>query len=442
MADTDHDLERRLADLEAENRRLRAELGDTGGVGPAAPPARPGRVRTILAAVLIVLGLLAAPAAIVSGWAKHELTDTERFVSTFAPLAQNPAVQAYVTDQVVDAIDTQLNVTGLTGDLFDGLRGLNLPPRTTNALGRLEAPMAAALQNLIRTTVERFVTSDAFAGAWTQTLRISHTRMVATLEGDPDTGISIRGRELALELGPIITAVKNRLIEQGLALAAQIPVVNRTIVVATSPAFATIQVVYRVATVAGSWLPWAAAGLLAGGVLVARRRVVALMWMSLGLAVTMATLALGFGMGHIFFLSAVTPDLVPADAATVLYEAVVTQMRATTVATGVAAAAVALVAWLATPLATPTRLRRAISDNLDALRDWAQDRGVSTGAFGGWLHRQRVLARTVIAVLAVGYLYSARPLTPSVIVWTLVWALLGLLVTELLRRPDPTPEQL
>jgi len=252
MADTDHDLERRLADLEAENRRLRAELEAAPHAGAdATPMAGRGRGWTILAAVLIVLGLLAAPAAIVSGWAKHELTDTERFVSTFAPLAQNPAVQAYVTDQVVDAIDTQLNVTGLTGDLFDGLRGLNLPPRTTNALGRLEAPMAAALQNLIRTTVERFVTSDAFAGAWTQTLRISHSRMVATLEGDPDTGISIRGRELALELGPIITAVKNRLIEQGLALAAQIPVVNRTIVVATSPAFATIQVVYQVATVAG-----------------------------------------------------------------------------------------------------------------------------------------------------------------------------------------------
>ena len=53
-----------------------------------------GRGWTVLAVVLIVLGCVMAPLAVVGGWAKSTLTDTDNFVATYAPLAHDPEVQA------------------------------------------------------------------------------------------------------------------------------------------------------------------------------------------------------------------------------------------------------------------------------------------------------------------------------------------------------------
>ena len=77
--DPPEDLQARVAALEAENAALRS--GPTGS-GP-----RPRRSRAVLAVVLIVLGVMLAPVAVVTGWAKWTLTDTDRFVATYAPLA-------------------------------------------------------------------------------------------------------------------------------------------------------------------------------------------------------------------------------------------------------------------------------------------------------------------------------------------------------------------
>ncbi|HQF54875.1 MAG TPA: hypothetical protein PK208_07145, partial [Fibrobacteria bacterium] len=55
----------------------------------------------------------AAPAA------KVTLTDTDAFVATYAPVIRDPAMQAYLTDQVSGAIVQQLKVEQLVGDLVD-----------------------------------------------------------------------------------------------------------------------------------------------------------------------------------------------------------------------------------------------------------------------------------------------------------------------------------
>src|SRR5215204_6720973 len=105
---TSYDLQTRIAQLEAENARLRetADLG-VAGVAPPATSARPprrGRGRTAGAIVLVLIGLLLAPVAVVSAWARLQLVDGDRFVATFAPLAEDPAVQAFLSDEVTTAI--------------------------------------------------------------------------------------------------------------------------------------------------------------------------------------------------------------------------------------------------------------------------------------------------------------------------------------------------
>src|SRR3954447_16101241 len=84
------ELRARLAALEVENATLRS------GEEVTRSRTSRSRPRAAVAVVLIVVAVLLAPVAVVCGWAKWTLTDTDRFVATYAPLAQQPAVQAYV----------------------------------------------------------------------------------------------------------------------------------------------------------------------------------------------------------------------------------------------------------------------------------------------------------------------------------------------------------
>ncbi len=138
------------------------------------------------AVVLVVVALLLAPVAVISAWARIQLVDTDQFVATFAPLAEEPAVQSYIGDQVTAAIEEQVDIPTLTSDLFDGIKQLDLPPRAEQALGLLEAPATQGLQSLVSGIVDRLVESPAFAEIWRAALTRSHQAFVAAVQGDPE----------------------------------------------------------------------------------------------------------------------------------------------------------------------------------------------------------------------------------------------------------------
>src|SRR5690349_6034965 len=224
------ELQARLAELEAENRALRSDADAAAAALGATPAEEPstrrsrGRGRTAAAIVLVVIGLILAPVAVIAGWARLELVDTDRFVATFAPMAEDPDVQAFIADQVTVAIEEQVDIPALTADLFDGLRQLDLPPRAETALGLLEQPATQGLQSLVSGVVDRIVTSDAFEDIWAAALRASHTQFIAAVQGSPDAALEIgSGGTLSVQLGPIVEAVKQRLVDQGVGFASAIP---------------------------------------------------------------------------------------------------------------------------------------------------------------------------------------------------------------------------
>ena len=74
--------------------------------------------------------------------------------------------------------------------------------------------------------------------------------------------------------------------------------------------------------------------------------------------------------------------------------------------------------------------------NASARRELAA-RGLNTESFGLWLGRQRILVRTIIAVLAVLWLFALRPLSVGDIVLVAFVAFGVAWILELLqRRPD------
>ena len=442
---TQEELLRRMQELEAENRELRARtalLVDDSSSKPAVartPHRRPWGW-TVLATVLIVLGAILAPVAIVATWAQVELTNTDRFVAAYAPLAKDAAVQKYVTNEVVTIINAHVDIPALTSDVIDGITSLGTPPRATQALNALKGPASAALQSLIQNRVAQFVSSETFATVWEQALRITHSQFVATMQGNPKSAVTIGSDgSIGVQLGPIIDAVKSALVAQGITIAEQIPTINRTITVAQSNEIPTVQLAYGLAVAAGAWLSWVALGLLAAGVLVARRKSTALIWAAVALAIVSALTAAAFAIGQGVFITSVSPSLLPSDVARILYSEVTSQMQETTVAVLVLALVVAIVGWLAGPFDTPRKLRGFASAGAAQLRDLAEQHGLTTGRFGEVLYAQRVLIHVAIAVIAAAVIVFVRPISTSLIVWTLVIAVIVVALLELLQRPPKEP---
>ncbi|WP_130177250.1 hypothetical protein [Cryobacterium sp. SO1] len=423
-----------IARLSAENARLRGQLG------PAAEHRAAARWRAFFAALLITIGVILAPVSVVAYWTKGYINDTDRFVASLAPLADDPAVQAYLVDEIVTVVNDSIDIDGITKDLFAGLSNLDLPPAAKDALTLLEQPAVQGVQGLIRSAATNIVASDAFAQLWEQALRTSQTQVIAALEGDTTSALVISDTgDIGIQLGPIIAEVKKELVDRGFSLAQNIPEVNRTIVVAQSDSLVQARTGYQLLNVLGFVLPLVSLGLIVLGVLVAKRRSRTMIWAGLTLALSMALLAAGIAVGRILFVSAVSPTYLPSNVAQALYDAVVPFINATALSVGLVGFTVAVVAYLAGPFRGGAIVRRGTIGTAARIRATAADAGITTGGFGDFLYHYRRLAHVLIGLAAAAVAIFWRPLTPPVIIWTAVLALVAVLLVELLQRPPVSP---
>lgn len=425
------DLRARLRALEQENEALRR-------------PRRRISARSIIAGIVLVVAVLLAPIAAMGTWARLQLVDADRFVATFAPLAEDPDVQDFVADQVTAAIDEQVDLDAVVGELFDGLRALDLPPRAAAALGLLEAPAASGLSSLIDGVVHEVVSSQQFADIWAETLRFTHERAVAILQDEPGTALDLSDDGvLSVDVGAVVERVKEALAERGAGVADLIPVIDRTIPVVQADALVLVRTVYQIAVTAGFWLPWVVLGLVVLGVLLAVNRPRALFWTSAGFAVVFLLLAAGMGIGRGFFVSAVSPSIMTASAAESLFDQLTALLGSTIVALALVGVLIALWAWLAGSSRSARTVRGVTESGFGALRETAEARGLSSGRFGRAVDRYR--GAILIAGMTIGVLIllATRPVTFGAVLGVAMGVLVLTILVELLRRPGPAaaPEE-
>lgn len=303
------------------------------------------RWRRILGTIVVVLGVLLAPVALVSAWAVDEFTDTDRFVETFGPLASDPGVQRVVTAEVTALITEQVDVPALTAPLFEGL-GETLPPVAGLALGPLEGLVNSGITQLIGGTVDRVVESDAFATVWETALRTSHAQLVGALEGDPDTALTI-GEEgtLGISLGPIVASVQTALVDSGVTIASAIPEVDRTIVLVKSDSIASVQAAYRLAHAVAAWLPWLVVALIVGGVLLLGAGIRSIVGSAAGIALVMGLLIVGLAIGRAFVIDTVASTDLPVDVAQTLFHQLLGRVYSGALAVAIIGLVIAGAAW-------------------------------------------------------------------------------------------------
>ena len=133
--------------LKAEVERLQAENESLKGSGGAVAT---GMWRWVFSIVLIIVASLSLVSAIGAYWVSSTLLDTDTYVETIAPLADDPAIQNAVADVVTEQVMEYVDVQGIVEE--------NLPEK----LHLLGPTLESAVEGFVRDKTLTLVQSEAF----------------------------------------------------------------------------------------------------------------------------------------------------------------------------------------------------------------------------------------------------------------------------------------
>ncbi|WP_406451878.1 hypothetical protein OH768_09200 [Streptomyces sp. NBC_01622] len=381
--------------------------------------------------------------AVVSVWANSIVRDTDRYVATVGPLASNPDVQKAVTKRVTNAVLAQVDVDGLVNQLEQAAKQKGVQPKAAKLIGNLDGPNRSGLKSLVSGTVERVVSSEAFDKVWVNANRAAHNAVDKALTGKADGAVSVKDGQVAIDVGPIVAQVKDRLVSAGFQQAARISTVHTEFVVFASKDVGKIKWYLRVLEIIGSWLPIIAVLIAAAGVYLAVHRRRALVGAALGVFAAMLLLGITLSLLRTVYLNHLPAGASEA-AAGAVFDSLVKFLRAGVRAVGALALVTAIGAFLTGPSRAAVLVRTGCGRGIGALRDVAVSAGLRLGAVGRFVHRYKQwIGRVILLVAAIVLLTWSYPPT-AVVVWTVVIVLVALAIREFLDTGSdsdtaPTP---
>ncbi|UAK31144.1 hypothetical protein K8O92_25345 [Nocardia asteroides] len=433
------------ADERAELERLRAEVAALRTKGPAAaaPVRRPPRHgwRWTAVAILTVLVAVLAITTVVSRYVRGEVLDTDRYLSTVAPLGSNPILQTEVSDTITDEIFTRVDIEGLTTDalaaLTDAVPATANRPRVDRAVEGLAPVITQQARSFVNDTVLSFVRSDQFEDLWLQANRAAHTALVAAATGHvgPESVTVDENGTVTLSLATVIDNVKARLLDRGFTFAEKVPAVDKQFVLFRSPELVRAQQAVDALDKASAVLPWVTIAAAIAAIVTPppghRRR--ALAFVGLGIAAGMLVLAIALIVARALYVDKIPPDVLSPGAATAIIDTMLVPLRSALRAVAVLGLAIALGAYLTGNSASAVAVRSGFERGVDAVQRIRRSR--PPNPVEAWAFRARTALRWAIIGVAALLLMFWRYPTGLVVVWVLLGALLALLALELLIRP-------
>jgi hypothetical protein len=433
-----------LERLRSENAALRAQAGRGGAADrdtvrlPSGRSAARQRWRTVVATLLIVVACVLAPLSVVAVWTRNQVTNTDRYVATVSPLASDPAIQNAIADQITAQVFAYIDIRGLTTQALDALSSRGLSPQVTSQLEAFSVPIANGVQSFTRDQVGKVVASDAFTNAWIQANRTAHAELVKALTGEGGGAVTVENDTVSVNLAAFVQTVKAQLVASGFTLAERIPEVNASFVLFQSKDITRVRSGFNLLNTLGVWLPIIMLILLVLGVYVAKDHRRALVGAAVGVAVSMVVLALALAIFRSIYLDAVPANLLPHDAAAVLYDTIVRFLRLGLRTILVLALVVAAGAFLSGQSVTAVRTREGLGRAIGWLQGGAEQAGFSTGPVGAWVYeRKRALRIGAVTLAALVLVFWDRPTGKVVLGLTLALLVVLALIEFLGRRPGP-----
>lgn len=407
--------------LRAEIERLKAENERLAAV--PSPEERSARARTSWALALTVLAALLFTLAVPALWLNRVVFDTETWVETVAPLAEDPAIQDAVATAASDAIIEQLDAAQRLADL--------LPDQ----LDQFAPILASSVESAVRTQAFNIVRSEQFATVWEEINRRGHEALITAITGR-EGALSIERGTFTLDTGELVDMVRASLEERGLGFVSRIPTgpLDRQVVLYQSDSIAAAGPILDAVQSTAMLLPILAIALaIAAFALAADRRRVAL-WLGAGTAIgavlPLQALYLGqyAAVRQVASLTAI-PSEAAQSAVDIIFRGLVTADQTL--------AAFGLVVWFGAILAGPARWAVALRSGMSGGITGASSH-LELGLFGEWVagHKQGMRVAGFIGAAVVLMMLPA-PRTISSIVWIAVAVAVWLVAVEFFGSSAP-----
>lgn len=266
------------------------------------------RWRIYISAILIIIAMLVTPLAITVDWAKRNVTSTEGFVTTLAPLSQETAVRDFVAKGAADSAQEQLGIQ----EFVDGIRESN-PLLSLLPSG---SELSELVNTAIKNAVQKIVATQSFDTLWVQSLTASHSRAIQVLAGENQNASLDEAGILTVQLNGVVAEVSSSLEARGFPALSTDTDLNWDIQVIQADALPTVQKVYQQIEKGALWMPVAVILVLLLAVLCAPRLAPrAFLWISIALG--LSTLVVYSVLGA-YFVKVLLAQI-PSEAAMVIY---------------------------------------------------------------------------------------------------------------------------
>lgn len=400
------------------------------------PRQRRGWWRSVVVTLLVTLAAVVAPLSVLATWSSGQISDTDRYLETVAPLASDPDVQDAIAARIEQTVFTYLDLDSDTKQLAESLEASRLPPRAAQTLQALSGPLADSARRFVRERIETVVRSDAFETAWVEANRTAHSELVAALTGKGGGAVQIDRGAVNVDLAILIGTVKGQLLDSGFAIADRIPDIDASFEIVQSDDLSRVQDLLGLLDGLSTWLPVVGLGALLAAVLVARDRRRTLLAAGLAVAGSMLLLGAALNVARTFYLDAL-PASSSAAAAGVIYDQIVSFIRVALRGVLVVALTLAAVMWLSASHGAGFSARRGLASGLGAARRNAVMERAHSGKVGVALAQYRGPLRiAIVGLAAVTYVMQDHPTGATAVATLLVMGVV-LLVIELLAAPAP-----
>ncbi|MFJ5973059.1 hypothetical protein [Streptomyces sp. NPDC093060] len=396
--------------------------------------------RGTASAVLIVLTCILVPVALLAVWVKDIALDTDRYVSTVAPLATDPAVQDAAVHRITEAVGARVNGPQVAADIATWLQSQGLPPRAADALKGLGPQIDSAVNQAVTKIATRVVDSDVFATTWRTANRAAHQAVVHALTGEGRGAVGVSGGTVTLNVGTAVDEVKKELVDAGLKPAEKIPDVDKQMVLFHSDQLAKARKGAHLLDVVGNWFPVLVVLLGALGVFLARRRRRALARTALGAAFACLVVAVALVVARRYYLDHLPPQVQSKAAAAAVFDSLLRFLKVSLRTAVVLGVVIALGAYLVGPGRLPVAVRGASDNTADSAARWAAAHHVHTGRVGTWTLAYRK-GLTLAALLVVALVFALWNHPTVLTVLLLVVVLLAVLAVLALLAAGGRTEQ-
>lgn len=387
------------------------------------------------AVVALVLAALLGGLAVVAGYLRSEVLNTDNYVATVAPLASDPAVQAAVARRLTTEIITRTDLTALTGQLTGFLTNKGAPA----AMAGLVQPLIDQIDAFLFDRIRQLLGSPRFANVWGDLNRLAHNAFVTVVTGRDDRLLDSSGTTVIIDLGTLLTAVRQQLVSDGWTFLGRVPDVSVPFQLIQSDRLPTVRKFAGLLDRFGGWLPFAALGLFAGGVLLAPKRRRAFLIGALAVAAFTGLLLVAVSVGRRIYLDRLPTTVMSPAAAADIYDTFLRFLRDALASLLAAALLVALAAFLMGPGKLPAGIRRPTNRVLDAGARQLAGSGNGLRRFARSVAAIRIpLDMVLLLAGAVLYILLARP-TLGTVAWLAVGVLAALALVEMLSRAGRTP---